>query len=63
MNYFLYFALFILGVINILLYKTDVTSGYKKIHLLMKILILIGIFSILLIDAKIIQYGKAFLLP
>lgn len=63
MNYFLYFALAILILINILLYKTDAILGYKKIHLLMKILILIGIFSILLIDAKVLSYGKALLMP
>ncbi|UYW01296.1 geranylgeranylglycerol-phosphate geranylgeranyltransferase [Flavobacterium agricola] len=63
MNYFLYFALFILLLINIMLYKTDATFGYKKIHVLMKILILIGIFSILLIDAQVIHYGKRLLLP
>ena len=63
MNYFLYFALLILLVINFLLYRTDATLEYKKIHLLMKILILIGIFSILLIDIKVLSYGKTLLLP
>ena len=61
MYVFLYFSLFILFCINFLLYQTDAASGYKKIHFLIKILILAGIFSILLIDPSVLLNGKAFL--
>ena len=58
---FLYFAIILLFIINVMLLKTDGSKGYKKIHFLIKILILIGIFSILLIDPNVILHGKQIL--
>ncbi|MBQ0116631.1 MAG: geranylgeranylglycerol-phosphate geranylgeranyltransferase [Flavobacterium sp.] len=57
MDVYLYAALMVLLLINLKLWKSDSIAAYSRLHLLLKILILVGVFSILMIDPNIIIHG------
>lgn len=54
MRYYFYFALIILIFIGFYLWKSTKTKQYRMMHNILKILLLIGVFSLILMDTSLI---------
>jgi len=54
MRYYFYFALLTLFFVGIYLWKSTETKQYRMMHNLLKILLLIGVFSLIFIDTSLI---------
>lgn len=54
MRYYFYFALIVLTFVGFYLYKSVRTEQYRLIHNILKILLLIGVFSLIFIDTSLI---------
>ncbi len=54
MKYYFYFAGFMLTVFTIKLWNSKLNKNYVQLHILLKILIVLGVFSLALIDTSVI---------
>ncbi|MFV0247663.1 MAG: geranylgeranylglycerol-phosphate geranylgeranyltransferase [Tenacibaculum sp.] len=54
MKYYFYFAIFILAFVGFYLLKASSKDQYRLLHNLLKILLLIGVFSLLFIDKSLV---------
>ena len=58
MIYYFYFSIVILLVFLMLLWKSNTTQEYHQLHFLLKLLILLGVLSIVLIKPDVLASGK-----
>jgi len=58
MIYYFYFSIVILIFFLILLWKSNTTQQYHRLHFLLKLLILLGVLSIVLIKPDVLASGK-----
>ncbi|MTG96949.1 geranylgeranylglycerol-phosphate geranylgeranyltransferase [Myroides albus] len=61
MNYYFYLSCTVLIVFLIMLWKANSVSEYHKLHISLKLLILLGVFSIMLIKPDVLVSGKILL--
>lgn len=61
MSLYFYFSCVLLFVFGIKIWQSQTKKDYLQLHLLLKIIILLGIFSIILINPKILLHGKKLL--
>src|SRR5690606_34871816 len=62
MDLYFYICLFVLLLLVVALWKADSKPQYLKIHNTLKVLIVAGVFSIILIDPSVLWHGKKILL-
>lgn len=63
MQYYFYVSSGLLLAFIIFLYQANSQLDYKKLHILLKLIILLGVLSILLIDPNVIINGKKLVIP
>lgn len=63
MQYYFYISSGLLIAFLIFLYQAKVQTDYKKLHILLKLIILLGVLSIVLIDPNVIINGKKMVVP
>lgn len=63
MQYYFYVSSGLLVAFLIFLYQANTQIEYKKLHILLKLIILLGVLSIVLIDPKVIINGKNLVVP
>ncbi|MEC4112531.1 geranylgeranylglycerol-phosphate geranylgeranyltransferase [Myroides pelagicus] len=61
MNYYFYSSMVVLVLFLILLWKVNTIEEYHKLHICLKLLILLGVFSIVLIKPEVIASGQTLL--
>lgn len=54
MRYYFYLAIIVLVFVCFLLFKSHTREDYRKLHNILKILLLIGVFSLVLIDTSLV---------
>ena len=62
MDIYFYVCLFVLLLLDIALWNAESKPQYVKIHNILKVLIVAGVFSIILIDPSVLWHGKKILL-
>lgn len=62
MDLYFYLSFIVLLFLNIYLWKSSKKKEYLKLHFVLKLLIVLGVFSIVLIDPSVIIKGKTILL-
>lgn len=63
MQYYFYVSSGLLLAFIIFLYQANSQLDYKKLHILLKLIILLGVLSIVLIDPNVIINGKKLVIP
>src|SRR5690554_8207303 len=63
MQYYFYVSSGLLLAFLIFLYQAFTQTDFKKLHILLKLIILLGVLSIVLINPKVIIYGKQLVEP
>lgn len=63
MAYYFYFSVFTLIIFLFQLWSAKETDDYKKLHISLKLLIMLGVLSIILINPKVILHGKQLIEP
>lgn len=63
MQYYFYISSGLLIAFLIFLYQAQEQTDYKKLHILLKLIILLGVLSIVLIDPNVIMNGKRMVVP
>lgn len=63
MQYYFYISSGLLIAFLIFLYQAQAQTDYKKLHILLKLIILLGILSIVLINPNVIMNGKRMVVP
>ena len=61
MDIYFYISLIILIFFLILLWKANAKIQYLQLHFILKFIVVAGVFSIVLIDPKVLIHGRAFL--
>lgn len=61
MKYYFYLSIIVLGVFLYKLWRSYTTAEYHQLHISLKILILLGVFSIVLISPDVLVNGKILL--
>jgi 4-hydroxybenzoate polyprenyltransferase len=61
MDIYFYISLIILIFFLILLWKANTKFQYLQLHFILKFIVVAGVFSIVLIDPKVLIHGRAFL--
>ena len=63
MQYYFYVSSGLLLAFLIFLYQANTQTDFKKLHILLKLIILLGVLSIVLINPKVIIHGKQLVEP
>ena len=63
MQYYFYISSGLLIAFLIFLYQARAQTDYKKLHILLKLIILLGVLSIVLINPNVIMNGKRMVVP
>lgn len=63
MQYYFYISSGLLIAFLIFLYQAQMQTDYKKLHILLKLIILLGVLSIVLINPNVIINGKKMVVP
>ena len=63
MQYYFYISSGLLIAFLIFLYQAQIQTDYKKLHILLKLIILLGVLSIVLINPNVIINGKKMVVP
>src|SRR5690554_7938369 len=63
MQYYFYVSSGLLLAFLLFLYQAFTQTAFKKLHILLKLIILLGLLSIVLINPKVIIHAKQFLAP
>jgi 4-hydroxybenzoate polyprenyltransferase len=61
MKYYFYLSIIVLGIFLYKLWRSYTTAEYHQLHIGLKILILLGVFSIVLISPDVLVNGKILL--
>jgi 4-hydroxybenzoate polyprenyltransferase len=63
MQYYFYVSSGLLLAFTIFLFDAQIQTDYKKLHILLKLIILLGVLSIVLINPTVILNGKSLVVP
>lgn len=63
MAYYFYFSLLMLLIFTFQLWQSKTKKAYNALHVSLKLLLILGILSIVLIDPKVILHGKQLIQP